>query len=168
MCQPSPTSASLMRRSGHRRRNLYWGEPASQQVQMPTGPVELKPLDGVRRRCPGASLVVSFATLGRLDFRSACHHCAVDARYANPPLRVAAFRRSSREIVDGARARRRAISRTLKFWACSRAISSRSAKDGWRPESGVRLVGGMPPFSRNHRVPIGCETPASRAASQLR
>ena len=56
-------------------------------------------------------------TFGRLDFRSACH-CAVDARYSNPPLRVAAFRRSSREIVEGARSMRRAISRTPNFWAC--------------------------------------------------
>jgi hypothetical protein len=28
------------------------------------------------------------------------------------------------------------------------------------------MVGRMPPFSRNHRVSTGCETPASRAASQ--
>lgn len=34
--------------------------------------------------------------------RSACH-CAVVARYSNPPPRVAALRRSSREIVPGSR-----------------------------------------------------------------
>ena len=45
------------------------------------------------------------------------------------PLRVAALRRNSREIVDGDRPTRRAISRTPSFWARSSAISSRSTND---------------------------------------
>ena len=53
----------------------------------------------------------SFAGLGRLARRSACH-CAVVARYSKRPLRVAALRRNSREIVDGERPSRRATSRT--------------------------------------------------------
>ena len=40
-----------------------------------------------------------------------------------------ALRRNSREIVDGDRFSRRAISRTPSFWACQMAMSSRSAKD---------------------------------------
>jgi hypothetical protein len=43
-----------------------------------------------------------FAIFGPLARRSACH-CAVVARYSSAPPRVAAFRRSSREIVDGDR-----------------------------------------------------------------
>ena len=60
--------------------------------------------------------------------RSACH-CAVVARYSSLPLCVAAFRRTSREIVDGARRSRRAIARPLAPWARRMAISSRSAND---------------------------------------
>ena len=59
----------------------------------------------------------SFAGFGRRAARSACH-CAVVARYSSPPLRVAALRRSSREIVDAARPSRRATSRTP--WPCAR------------------------------------------------
>jgi hypothetical protein len=56
-------------------------------------------------------LTTSFAGFGRHAARSACH-CAVVARYSKPPERVAALRRNSREIVDGARVSWRAISRT--------------------------------------------------------
>jgi putative transposase len=53
-------------------------------------------------------------------------------------------------------------------WA---AISSRSANDRYRPESGfaeeLNIVGGMPPAFRNHLVPTGCDTPAWSAASSL-
>jgi hypothetical protein len=48
---------------------------------------------------------------GRRVDRSACH-CAVVARCSRPPPRVAALRRSSREIVEGTRLSRRATSRT--------------------------------------------------------
>ena len=64
-----------------------------------------------------AGCVTSFAGFGRRAARSACH-CAVVARYSRPPLRVAALRRSSREIVDAARPSRRATSRTP--WPCAR------------------------------------------------
>jgi hypothetical protein len=47
-------------------------------------------------------LRASLAAFGRRNERSACH-CAVVARYSSPPQRVAALRRSSREIVEGAR-----------------------------------------------------------------
>jgi len=44
-------------------------------------------------------------------------------------VRVEALRRSSRQIVDGARPSRRAISRTPAFCARQTAMLSRSAKD---------------------------------------
>src|SRR5215212_2833589 len=58
-------------------------------------------------------------------------------------------------------------------WPCARhsATSSRSANDRYRPESGfdegASAAGGMPPASRNHRVPTAGDTPARRAASSL-
>ena len=51
----------------------------------------------------------------------------VVARYSRPPLRVAALRRDSREIVDAARSSRRATSSIAKPCARNKAISSRSA-----------------------------------------
>src|SRR5215213_3529623 len=116
------------------------------------------------------SLIASLADFGRRAERSACH-CAVVARYAKPPLRVAALRRSSREIVDGARSSRRAISRTPCRCARQIAISSRSANDRERPDSGfadgARWDGGMPPALRNQRAPTAGDTPAPTAASSL-
>jgi hypothetical protein len=83
----------------------------------------------------------------------------------------AALRRSSREIVDGARATRRAISRTPCPWARQSAICSRSVNARYRPDSGgaegMRCDAGMPPASRNHRVPTAGDTPALTAASSL-
>src|SRR3954449_2280808 len=120
-----------------------------------------------RRR---GSLIASLAAFGRRAERSACH-CAVVARYSRPPLRVAALRRSSREIVDGARSSRRAISRTPCCCARQIAISSRSANDRERPDSGfddgARWDGGMPPALRNQRAPTAGDTPAPTAASSL-
>src|SRR5216683_2761336 len=120
-------------------------------------------------RCSSV-LIASFAGLGRRAARSACHW-AVVARYSKPPDRVAALRRSSREIVDGARASRRAISRTPWPWARQRAICSRSVNARYRPDSGgaegIRCDAAMPPASRNHRVPTAGDTPALTAASSL-
>ena len=71
--------------------------------------------------------------------RAARHATApTDARYSSSPPRVAALRRSSREIVDGDRPSRRAISRTPQPCARRSAISSRSANDRYRPDSGAR------------------------------
>ena len=117
-----------------------------------------------------AALSASLVGLGRRADRSACHW-AVVARYSNPPPRVAALRRSSREIVEAARPRRRPIS--CMEWPCAlrSAISSRSTNDRYRPQSGfaedLNFAGGMPPAFRNHLVPTGCDTPASSAASSL-
>src|ERR1039458_4318419 len=51
------------------------------------------------------------------------------------------------------------------------AISSRSAKERYRPESGFagspNIDGGMPPAFLNHLVPTACGTPAPTAASSL-
>src|SRR5881296_1849527 len=119
-------------------------------------------------RCSWA-LTASFAGFGRRAARSACH-CAVVARYAKPPLRVAALRHNSREIVDGARASRRAISRTPCPWACQTAICSRSVNARYRPDDGGAegpRCDAMPPASRNHRVPTAGDTPAPPAASSL-
>ena len=53
----------------------------------------------------------------------------------------------------------------------SSAISSRSANDRYRPESGFderpSVDGGIPPASRNQRDPTGCDTPTPIAASSL-
>src|SRR5215207_6409989 len=117
-----------------------------------------------------AGRVTSFAGFGRRAARSACH-CAVVARYSSPPLRVAAFRRNSREIVDAARPSRRATSRTPCPCARHSAISSRSADDRYRPKGGFddrpSVDGGIPPASRNQRDPTASDTPTPVAASQL-
>ena len=80
---------------------------------------------------------------------------------------MAALRRSSREIVDGALSSRRAISRTPTSCARSSAISSRSANDRYLPEDGPRPIKGTPPHSRNHGDPTGPDTPHAIAASSL-
>src|SRR3954464_9279426 len=142
-----------------------------------TGPCTAAPFGAMMtpasRSCTerrSGSLIASLADFGRRAERSACH-CAVVARYARPPLRVAALRRSSREMVDGARSSRRAISRTPCRCARQMAISSRSANDRERPDSGfadgARWDGGMPPALRNQRAPTAGATPAPTAASSL-
>jgi hypothetical protein len=82
-------------------------------------------------------------------------------------LRVDALRRSSLEIVEGARPIQRAISRTPNFCARRIAISSRSAKDKKRPNTGANVSDGIPPDSRNHRAPTADDTPACAAASSV-
>jgi putative transposase len=95
----------------------------------------------------------------------------VVARYSKFPLRVAALRRNSREIVDGERPSCRAISRTPLLRTRSRAICSRSTNDKYRPDVGgdddARCDGGIPPHSRNHLTPTAGDTPALCAASSL-
>src|SRR5215218_2673518 len=117
-----------------------------------------------------AAFTASFAGFGRRAARSACH-CAVVARYASPPLRVAALRRSSREIVDAARPRRRAVSRTPQPRARNSASSSRSANDRYRSDGGfadgANILGDMPPVSCNQRAPTAGDTPTSIAAASL-
>src|SRR5215207_3411612 len=151
--------------------------PCRRPFQAAAGPTTAVP-PGVatapdRRSCTyvrSAAVVASFARFGRRAARSACH-CAVLARYASPPLRVAALRRNSREIVDAARPSRRAISRMP--WPCARhsAISSRSANTRDRPEGGfadgASDLGDIPPASRNQRPPTAGDTPASIAAASL-
>src|SRR4029434_465858 len=81
------------------------------------------------------------------------------------------LRRNSREIVDGARANRRAISRTPSPWARQSATCSRSVNARYRPDSGcaegMRCDAAMPPASRSHRAPTAGDTPALIAASSL-
>src|SRR4051794_4121960 len=117
-----------------------------------------------------AAFTASFVGFGRRVARSACH-CAVVARYARPPLRVAALRRSSREIVDAARPSRRAVSRTPQPRARNSASSSRSANDRYRSDGGfadgANILGDMPPASRNQRAPTAGDTPTSIAAASL-
>src|SRR3954451_10181275 len=108
----------------------------------------------------------SFAIFGRRATSSA-FHCATDARYSSLPPRVAALRRSSREIVDGDLPISRAISLTPLPSARSSAISSRSAKHRYRQLSGSRSSVAIPPRSRNHRTPAADETPTAAAASSL-
>ncbi|WP_247542715.1 hypothetical protein [Bradyrhizobium sp. 146] len=58
-------------------------------------------------------------------------------------------------------------------WPCTlrSAISSRSIKERYRPESAfaedLNIAGGMPPAFRNNLLPTGCDNPASSAASSL-
>lgn len=111
------------------------------------------------------SLTASFAGFGRRACRSA-FRWAVEARYCSFPPRVAALRRSSLEMVDADRPNRRPISRTPASCARINAMSSRSANDKYRPDT-VRLICGIPPLSRNHRVPTMGDTPQSTAASSL-
>src|SRR3954463_15451575 len=122
-----------------------------------------------RRSCTSSrsrGSAASLAVLGRRATSSA-FHCATDGRYSSLPPRVAALRRSSREIVDGERPSSRAIARTPLPSARSRAISSRSAKHKYRQESGSRTSVATPPRSRNHRTPAAEETPTACAASSL-
>ena len=102
--------------------------------------------------------------------RSACH-CAVVARYSRLPLRVEALRRNSREIVEAARPSRRATSRMAQPCTRRSAISSRSANERYRPDSGFadgrNIAGGMPPAFLNSLVPTACDIPAWTAASSL-
>src|SRR4051812_21626642 len=162
-------------RAGPPRRSCR--RPCRRPFQGTTGPCTAAPFGAMMRPASrsctyrrSGSLIASLAAFGRRAERSACH-CAVVARYARAPLRVAALRRSSREIVDGARSSRRAISRTPCCCARQIAISSRSANDRERPDSGfddgARWDGGMPPALRNQRAPTAGDTPAPTAASSL-
>src|SRR3954465_14418829 len=112
------------------------------------------------------SSAASLAVLGRRATSSA-FHCATDARYSSLPPRVAALRRSSREIVDGDRPISRAISRTPRPSARNSAISSRSTKHRYRHETGSRSSVAIPPRSLNHRLPAADDTPTAAAASSL-
>src|SRR3954464_7677037 len=165
-----PGLHALAHRRGCRR-------PCRRPFQATAGPTTAAP-PGVatapdRRSCTyvrRAAVVASLALFGRRAARSACH-CAVLARYSSPPLRVAALRRNSREIVDAARPSRRAISRMP--WPCARhsAISSRSANTRYRSDGGfadgASDLGDIPPASRNQRAPTAGDTPASIAAASL-
>src|SRR5262245_12115055 len=158
----------------HRR---AWRRPRRRPVHGTPGRRTIAPL-GARTRPANRSctyprsgaFTASLAAFGRRAARSACH-CPVVARYAKPPARVAALRRNSREIVDGARASWRAISRTPWPWARRSAICSRSLNARYRPDRGSaegrRCDAAMPPASRNHRVPTAGDTPASTPASSL-
>jgi hypothetical protein len=147
--------------------------PCRRPIQGTLGPGTAVPsvlvITPPRRSCTyrlSSGLLTSFATFGRLARWSACHWPAV-ARYAKPPLRVAAFRRSSREIVDGDRPSMRAISRTPQPRARRRAISSRSTNNKYRPDRGEKGSGAIPPLSRNQRIPTTGDTPAALPASGL-
>ena len=82
-----------------------------------------------------------------------------------------ALRRTSRDIVEAERPKRRLISCRLWPWTISSAISSRSANDKYLPDSGfaagLNIAGGIPPAFGNHLVPTGCDTPAFIAAASL-
>ena len=151
--------------------------PCRRPFQGTVGPGTAAPLGAAtmpdNRSCTyvrSVALAASFAGFGRRAARSACH-CATVARYSRPPLRVAALRRNSREIVDADRPTCRAISRMPAPCARRIASSSRSASDRYRPDSSLadrpNIAGGIPPAFRNHLVPTACGTPAPIAASSL-
>src|SRR3712207_6613175 len=70
-------------------------------------------------------------------------------------------------MVEGWRRNSRAISRIPAPCTRRSAISSRSWKDRYLPDSGVRLSAGIPPRSRNQREPAACDAPTATAASSL-
>src|SRR3954463_9682610 len=151
-----------------RCRRLSRGTTAPRTAALPEPPTSPASLSCTYPR--SAAFTASFAGFGRRAARSACH-CAVVARYSRPPLRVAALRRSSREIVDAARPSRRAVSRTPQPRARNSASSSRSANDRYRSDGGfadgANILGDMPPASRNQRAPTAGDTPTSIAAASL-
>jgi hypothetical protein len=63
------------------------------------------------------------------------------------------LRRSSREIDDGARPKRRAIARIISPRARASAISSRSTNDKQRPLRSRPRRGRTPPQAATQRVP---------------
>jgi hypothetical protein len=122
--------------------------------------------------CPGPSSILPLATPASVPRHGGAGNgnAARSDDYAGQPL-LHISAQGSREIVEADRPSRRPIS--CMEWLCTRrsAISSRSASDRYRPESGfaedLNIAGGMPPAFRNHLVPRGCDTPASSAASLL-
>ncbi len=109
------------------RRSLRgpWWRPIHRMSGPGTGPPSARVITPERRSLTysrSCSFAASLDTLGRLARRSACHW-AVEARYSRRYVRVEALRRSSREIVEGSRPRRRAISRTPICWACKTAMA---------------------------------------------
>src|SRR4051812_10502206 len=161
---------ALAPRGGCRRpcRRPFQGTPGPRPAALPGPQTSPASLSCTYPR--SAAFTASFAGFGRRAARSACH-CAVVARYSSPPLRVAALRRSSREIVDAARPSRRAVSRTPQPRARNSASSSRSANDRYRSDGGfadgANILGDMPPASRNQRAPTAGDTPTSIAAASL-
>src|SRR4051812_29589503 len=161
---------ALAHRRGCRRpcRRPFQGTTRPRTAALPEPPTSPASLSRTYPR--RAAFTASFAGFGRRPARSACH-CAVVARYSRPPLRVAALRRSSREIVDAARPSRRAVSRTPQPRARNSASSSRSANDRYRSDGGfadgANILGDMPPASRNQRAPTAGDTPTSIAAASL-
>ncbi len=146
-----------------------WRRPIHRMSGPGTGPPSARVITPARRSLTysrSCSFAASLDTLGRRA-RLSAYHWAVDARYSRRYVRVEALRPSSREIVEGSRPRRRAISRTPICWACKTAMSSRSTNDRYRPETGAKLIDGIPPAWRNHRVPIAGDTPAATPASSL-
>jgi hypothetical protein len=77
------------------------------------------------------------------------------------------LRRSSREIVDGERPRRRAIARIVSPRARASAISSRSANDRQRPLRLRPRRGRTPPHAATQRVPCLRYVPTATAASAM-
>jgi hypothetical protein len=95
---------------------------------------------------------------------SSALHCATDTRYSSSASRVAALRRSSREIVDGSRPSLRAISRTQT--SCARGIASCSSSGNGRywPLGSVNSLVDIPTPCRNRWAPTAGGTPTVSAA----
>src|SRR4029077_12767255 len=70
-------------------------------------------------------------------------------------------------MVGGVLPIRIAICRMLIPCARMTAMSSRSEKDRYLPDTGASSIGGIPPACRNHRDPTGPDTPHATAASSL-
>ena len=171
---------------------VFTDRPAT--VKKDRRPGELALIDAIRSGDVGRVLIFGIDRVGRsltdlVTFMEVCRtagvslwldeqrsdtagcHCAVVARYSRLPLRVAALRRNSREIVEAVRPSRRPTSRMEQPCTRRSAISSRSANERYRPDSGFadgrNIAGGMPPASRNNLVPTACDIPTWTAASSL-
>lgn len=95
---------------------------------------------------------------------SSAFYCATDTRYSSLASRVAALRRSSREIVDGSRPRLRAISRTQTSCAAGIASCSSSGHGTYCPPGSVNSVIDIPTPCRNRWAPTAGDTPTVSAA----
>ena len=134
--------------------------PARPQHQ-PVGPAHTSaapswsPASPASADVPTARRATARCSPGSPGYRPASPHCAAAPAIPSMPSVPGAVRPPARPT------------------PCARhnAISSRSAKERYRPESGLddraRCDGAIPPASRNHRAPTGGETPTSIAASSL-
>jgi hypothetical protein len=105
---------------------------------------------------PAAGVVETF-DVGEGSVGVPLTRCATEARYSSLPPRVAALRRSSRRIVDGARPSARAIPRMLT----PAHARSRSPRAHGRTDTGQRARQDLQEACRHRDGTIGSRQPAT-------